>query len=269
MKKFSILAIAFAAIVFAACGGKKSAETTEEVDSLKSFEQQQIEASIKMHMDSIAAELGRIQHPSFIQESDKGGFELSKSEKQVKPDYLLAPSIAQKTTTLPEKYRVLSALSVDKRIAAAYEMPVEEYDEAITKLVAEINDPSFKDIEKQSSIFETTSDLYNEMEKNGRINYFWQLAAAALVEELYIVNQNSEKFLSTFNDETASNVTFRIILVLDAINRLTEYDEEIKPIDEALSPLSVLNATTVAEMKSQLEAAKDQIVAARNAIVQQ
>jgi L-serine deaminase len=95
------------------------------------------------------------------------------------------------------------------------------------------------------------------------------MAAAALVEELYIVNQNSEKFLSTFNDETASNVTFRIILVLDAINRLTEYDEEIKPIDEALSPLSVLNATTVAEMKSQLEAAKDQIVAARNAIVQQ
>ena len=146
-------------------------------------------------------------------------------------------------------------------------MPTEDYDKTITKLVADINDPSFKAIENAQTIFETTQTLYDEMEKNGRINYFWQLASAALVEELYIANQNADKFLSTFDDEAASNVTFRIILVLDAINRLAEYDPEIKPIADAVAPLEVLNATTVDEFKKQLAEAKDNIAAARSALV--
>jgi hypothetical protein len=105
------------------------------------------------------------------------------------------------------------------------------------------------------------------MNENGRINYFWQLAAASLVEQLYIANQNSEKFLSVFDDESASNVTFRIVLILDALNRLSEYDPEIKPVAEALAPLDVLNAMTLDEMKTQLAQAKDKIDAARAALI--
>ena len=182
MKKLSFLAIAFAVIALAACGGKKSAQAEEATDSLKSFEQQQIEASIKMHMDSIASELGKLKTLPFLNEG-KDGITLTKQEKQVKPDYLLDANVADEATTLTEKYRVLSALSVDKKIAALYEMPTEDYEKAITKLAADINDPSFKAIEDAGTIFETTSALYDEMEKNGRINYFWQLASAALVEQ--------------------------------------------------------------------------------------
>ena len=216
MKKFSILA--FAAIIFAACGGNKSANNAEEADTLKSFEQEQIEASIKMHFDSIAA-------------------------------------------------RVLSALSVDKRIANLYEMPVEDYDKAITKLAADIDDPSFKEIEDKGSLFETSSALYDAMDKNGRINYFWQIASAALVEQLYIVSQNKDKFLSTFTDETAANVTFRIILILDATNRLSQYDPEIAPVAAAMTPLEHLNATSVNELKAQMDDMKAEIEAARKALV--
>ncbi len=266
MKKLSIIAVALAAIVFASCGGKKSANTAEEADSLKSFEQQQIEASIKMHIDSISAEIAKLKQPAFVQEKN-GGITLSKEEKQVKPDYLLPASAAEDAATLAEKYRMLSALSVDRKIAELYEMPVEDYDKAIAKLIADINDPSFKDIEQTETIFETTQEIYDNMEKNGRINYFWQLASASLVEDLYIANQNADKFLSVFDDEAASNVTFRIILVLDAINRLSEYDPEIQPIAEALAPLEVLNATTVDEFKKQLAEAKDNITAARSALV--
>ncbi len=266
MKKLSIFAVALAAIVFAACGGKKSANTAEEADSLKSFEQQQIEASIKMHIDSISAEIAKLKQPAFVQEKN-GGLELTKEEKQVKPNYLLPASAAEDAATLAEKYRMLSALSVDRRIAELYEMPIEDYDKAIAKLIADINDPSLKEIEQAETIFETTQALYDKMEQNGRINYFWQLASAALVEDLYIANQNAEKFLSVFDDEAASNVTFRVILVLDAINRLSEYDPEIKPIADALAPLDVLNATTVDEFKKQLAEAKESIDAARTALV--
>ena len=92
MKKFSVLAIA--AILFAACGGQKNAQNTESADSLKSFEQQQIEASIKMHIDSIAADLGKLKQLPFVQENN-GGITLTKEEKQVKPDYLLPASAAE------------------------------------------------------------------------------------------------------------------------------------------------------------------------------
>ena len=266
MKKLSILAIAFAAVVFAACGGKKSEQAEVEADSLKSFEQQQIEASIKMHFDSIAAEIGKLKQLPFLSEGDDG-IKLTKEEKQVKPDYLLPVSAAEEATTLAEKYRILSALNVDKKIAALYEMPTEDYDKAITKLVADINDPSFKAIDDANTLFETSNVLYDEMEKNGRINHFWQMAAAALTEQLYIANQNPDKYLSTFTDEAASNVTFRIILVLDAINRLSEYDPDIQPVAKALAPLDVLNATSVAELKDQVAKAKDQINDARKAII--
>ena len=185
----------------------------------------------------------------------------------MKPDYLLNANIAEEATTLAEKYRALSALTVDKNIAKLYEMPIEDYDKAIGKLAADINDPSFKAVEKTGDIFKTTSELYDAMNENGRINYFWQLAAASLVEELYIVNQNSDKFLSTFNDEAAANVTFRIVLILDALNRLSQYDPEIKPVAEAVAPLDVLNATTVDELKSQLAEAKENIENARKALI--
>ena len=266
MKKLSILAIAFAAVVFAACGGKKSEQAEVATDSLKSFEQQQIEASIKMHFDSIASEISKLQQPDFVKE-EGNTITLTKEEKQVKPDYLLNANIAEEATTLAEKYRALSALTVDKNIAKLYEMPIEDYDKAIGKLAADINDPSFKAVEKTGDIFKTTSELYDAMNENGRINYFWQLAAASLVEELYIVNQNSDKFLSTFNDEAAANVTFRIVLILDALNRLSQYDPEIKPVAEAVAPLDVLNATTVDELKSQLAEAKENIENARKALI--
>ncbi len=265
MKKLTVLAIAFAAVLITACGGKKTENVAQE-DSLKSFEQSQIEASIKMHFDSIAAEFGKLKQPNFLKEG-KDGITLSNDEKKVKPEYLLPASAADEATTLAEKYRVLTALTVDKNIAKLYEMPIEDYDKAIAKLVADINDPSFKAIENIETVYETTTTLYDEMEKNGRINFFWQMAAASLVEELYIANQNTEKFLSAFDDEAVSNITFRVVLILDAINRLAEYDPEIKPVADALAPLDVLNATTVSELKSQLAEAKGQIEAARKSIL--
>jgi hypothetical protein len=265
MKKLSVLAIAFVAIAFAACGGKKT-QATEEADTLKSFEQQQIEASIKMHFDSIAAEISKLPQLPFLQENN-GGLALTKEEKQVKPDYLLSPSVADEATTLAEKYRILSALNVDKKIASLYEMPVEDYDKAIAKLSADINDPSFKNIEDSGTLYETSTALYEGMEQNGRINQFWQLASAALVEQLFVASKNSDKVLSIFDDEAAANVSFRIVLILDAVNRLAQYDPEIKPIADAIAPLDVLNATTVDELKTQVNEAKDKIEAARKAII--
>ena len=266
MKKLSIFAVAVAAMAFTACGGNKSAQNAEQEETAKSFEQEQVEASIKIHIDSLASELGQLKQLPIMQNGENG-IQLTDEEKQVKPDYLLDPALAENATTLAEKYRMLSALQVDKKIASLYDMPTEEYDKAINKLVADINDPSFKAIDDAATIFETSQILYDAMNENGRINYFWQLVSTALVEQLYVLSQNTEKFMVAFDDDAASNITFRIVLLTDAVARLAEYDAEIVPVAKAIEPLVVLNAISVDQMKAQLAEAKTEIVAARDALL--
>ena len=233
MKKSSFFAVALATMVFAACGGKKTTQNAEEVSAEISFEQEQIEASIKQNFDSLATQVGNLKQLP-IRKKD-GVITLSEEEMKVKPDYLLDPNISEKATTLAEKYRMLSALQIDKEIAELYEMPTTEYENRIASLFVDINDPSFKAIEGNSDVYETTQELYNAMNENGRINYFWQIVSTALVEQLYVVSQNTDKFLAAFDDETASNM--------------------------------FINATSVSELKEQLESAKDQIAAARQSLV--
>ena len=264
MKKLSMIAVAVAALAFTACGGKKSAEPVEE--TTKSFEQEQVEASIKLHIDSLASALGELKQLPIVQDGEDG-IKLTDEEKQVKPDYLLDPAIAENATTLAEKYRVLSALTVDKKIAAMYDMPTDEFDKAINKLAADVNDPSFKVLDNATDVFETSQALYDAMSENGRINFFWQLVATSLVEQLYVISQNSDKFLASFDDDAASNITFRIVLLTDAVARLAEYDEEIVPVAKAIEPLMVLNAISVDQLKAQVAEAKEEIDAARNALL--
>lgn len=265
MKQVKFFAVALATVIVASCGGNKQAQNAETADSLKSFEQQQIEASIKLNIDSLAAQMAQLKQLPIRQKD--GMIVLTEEERQVKPNYLLAPSLAEQATTLAEQYRVLSAFQVDKEIAELYGMPTADFENQIAKLLVDINDPSFDVLEDKSDIYEASSDLYKAMEENGRINFFWQIAATALVEQMYIISENTDKFLTAFDDNTASNVSLRVILIQDALNRLTEYDPEIIPVAEAFDPLTVINAVTVAELKDQLNDAKDEIAAARNSLL--
>ncbi len=265
MKKVKFFAVAFATIIVASCGGNKQAGNTEATDTLKSFEQQQIEASIKLNIDSLASQIAQLKQLP-IREKD-GMIVLTEEERQVKPNYLLSPSLAEHATTLAEQYRVLSALQIDREIAELYGMSTSEYENEIAKLLVDINDPSFEILEDKSDIYEASSDLYKAMDENGRINFFWQIASTALVEQLYIISQNTDKFLAAFDDNAASNVSLRVILIQDALNRLTEYDPEVIPVAEAFDPLTTINAVTVAELKDQLDDAKDQIEEARNGLL--
>ena len=70
MKKLSFLAVVFAAITFASCGGNKGAQSaTEEPDSLNSFEQEQIEAFIKQNFDSLASQISNLKQLPLAQKN--------------------------------------------------------------------------------------------------------------------------------------------------------------------------------------------------------
>ena len=266
MKKISIFAVALAAVTFISCGGNKSANADEQANAEKSFEQEQVEAKIKLELDSLSAELGKLKKVPFLQEGENG-LQLTEEEKQVKPDYLLSPSVAENAVTLSEKYRALAALCVDKKIAALYDMPTDEYEAAISKLAADIDDPSFKDIEDVSNIYETGQKLYDTMNENGRINYFWQMVAGSLTEEFFVMSQNSDKFVTAFDDETAAAITFRNVLLNEATSRLAGYDSEFEPVAKVVEALEPLDAITVDQLKAQIEEAKEKVSETRNELI--
>lgn len=270
MKKLTLAIVALAAMVLASCGGKTDANNGgADSDTIKSFEQEQIEAAVKMHLDSLASELTAMKGLSLNQAIKDGKISLTDEDKKVKPDYLVDPAIANDLTTMVQKYRALIVLTTDAKIAEAYGMDVAPYNEAIQKIAADVNDEYLKDFndataeDAQKSLIK----LYEGEEKSGRVNLFWQAATAAIVENLYIISQNTDKFIVAFDDKAASDITFRIILLKDAVERLMEYDPQMQSLKEALQPIKVLNATTVAELKEQLNQMKEQLAASRASLL--
>ena len=78
---------------------------------------------------------------------------------------------------------------------------------------------------------------------------------------------NAEKFLEGYDDEDVANITFRIVLILDAIDRLSVYDAEIQGLADAIQPLKKINATTVDELKKELAEIKNELAEARTNIL--
>lgn len=270
MKKLSIALAAFAAIALASCGGQTN-KNTEAADSdtiVPVFAQAKIEAGIKANLDSIAADFAKIQSSSLMDNIKDGKIALSDEEKKVQPDYLLDPSAANDLQTFSQKYRAITMLFADKAVAELYGMDAEPYKAAIAKLATEIGDPILsKASEADSDPMGNAETFYKDEEAAGRINFFWEVACAGTIEQLYIICQNVDKFLPEINDDFASNVTFRIALIQDALERLSQYAPELEDLCAAIKPLEKLNAVSVDQLKEQLKEMKPEIEESRNALL--
>jgi len=263
MKKISFLAAAAAAMVMVSCGGGKTAQDTETRDSLISFEQSQIEQKIMVELDSVASLWTKLNPVEGIFENGK--IQLSEDELKVKPDYLLDLSCVNDLSLLSQKYRALGMLIVDKKVAKLYNMDEEGYKSALTKLATDVNDPAIQLMANPTP--EDVQKFYDEERENGRINFFWEASAAAIMENLYVIVQNTEKFLPALDDQAASDLTYHIALLKISLDDLAAYDENIRNLDTILAPLDELNAISVAQLAQQLETMKSQIEAARGELL--
>lgn len=262
MKKFSFIVAAAAALVFASCGNQTKA--TEESQDTITFEQAQIEEKIMVELDSIADEWGKLSPVEGVLANGK--IELSDEEIKAKPDYLLDLNEVNNLSLISQKYRALGILAVDKQVAKLYKMDVEGYDAAISKIAADVNDPAVG-VKDEGEAAEMIKAMYIAEKENGRINLFWEQAAAVVVEQLYVISQNTDKFMPAFDDESASNITYHIALVKLALDDLATYDNNIKGLVEVLAPLNELNAISVDQLKEQLAKMKPQIEAARASLL--
>lgn len=272
MKK---IAFVFAtAAMLAACTGNKPQEPAQEVQEpaattrvakeiTESFEEQQIKAGMSVQLDSLTACWLRAGKSPVQVSLEQKSVTLSDDQKKVKPDYLLNPAeIMDKLESLSLKYRALTVLGIDKGVADIYEMP-DVYSEAVSKLAAEVNDPAMTYIMETGMENSDMSKVYEIEEQNGRANYFWEAAATGIIEQLYVLTKNQDMFLANFTDKDAEDITYRIVLLLDAYEDLGEYNLELRKLYNVLLPLEVLDAITVDQLREQLGQVAGQVEQAR------
>ena len=256
-------------IIAVVCGflilsNKNDVDIIEEVDNIKdtteteltnNFEQSNIEASIKMHLDSLASEVSRIK---FVQDSKRSSISTLPDSSPFVSDI---PNIS-----LLGKIRLLGALDVDRRMLNSQSSTL-DYNKKMKELLDDINYRLLNDYTSHGTISDLSFQLYNGLESDGRINLYWHLATATVVEQLYILSQNKERLINVMSDEQVCNITFGQVLILDAINRLKQYDPELVEIAEAIAPLYSINATSTSELKSQIVEFKGDIEYARSIIL--
>lgn len=259
MKYVSYILAAFAVMALAACDGNKAKGGDV---SGTSFDQSRIEAEIMEEIDSIA-ELWN-ERPAVHGVFTNGKVELSVDDIKAKPDYLLPLDAATDLSLLSQKYRALGMYAVDIKVAELYKMDTGDYKVAISKIAADVDD----ELLAEASNDDADPKAFYEGEKElGRINLFWEASAASIIETLYVISQNTDKFIPLFDDNTVADLTYHIALLKLSLDELATYDQNIKNLSELLAPLNDLNATTVAEFKAQISALTPKIQASRQALL--
>lgn len=266
MKKITLLLTAAMMVLVCACGNNQG--NKKKSDTKADIEEQYIKADLKIKLDSLVKEMGRLSTPVMV-DIQNGELTLTDKEKKNKPSYLLPASKADEAVTLNEKYRAFSMLSCDMRIAELYGMPVDSYKQALAKLMTEINSPIFTKAESQSGepLESRIESFYNEAVNSGTLNLFWEATVAGTVEQIYILTQNIDKFMPCFDDKAASEISYRFILVHEGIKSLIPYHPELERLQTILKPLEVINATTVKELRDQLLELKGAVENAREQLI--
>lgn len=269
MKKFALVLAAVAAVALTACSGKKAAqEETAQEPAQESFEEQQIKLGMKVELDSLTKAWLNLKPMAVVFNAQEGKVKLSDEQKKVLPDYLINPDSVTGALNLSLKYRAMVVFDVDKEVAKVYGMN-DVYTPAITKIAAEIDDPAVKylfNVDEQVTYQERMNEVYRLEEENGRANYFWEAAAASIIEQLYILGRNQEVFLASFTDDDAADITFHVGNLVDAYADLAEYNQELAKLYNVILPLQVLNAITVDELRTQLNQIDADVVNARKAL---
>lgn len=265
MKKYIVIILAAALVCLPSCKNKnkeqKEAQISENAEQL-------LADDIKINAQNLVESAKKLKVVPFVSTTPDGKVILSEKEKLVKPDYLLNPSVTNNLLTLSQKYRAISMLAADLAIANLYDMPKVDYQEAVSRLLVDINDEPMKTFASYDWDFIRTdpqpiSDLVDGEYAADRAVYFWDGMAASFIEQLYIVTRDIDKFMPMFTDEVASELTFNFVCLHEGLVQMVAIYPEMSGLNEVLLPLYTLNAINCDQLKEQLIAVKGDVEVAR------
>jgi len=277
MKKSLVLILAIALVAVPSCKNKGQkveeaapAATSTEIDF---NDKQQVAAElVKVETQNLIESASKIKPAPFASAKQDGRITLTAKEKLVKPTYLLDPASVTGLVTFSQKYRAISMLAVDKAIADMYEMPGNDYNNAILALLTDLGDEAISIFASTPWIdLETSKDAMRNLAEDeyaaGRQCYFWEGVAAILVEQIYVITRNIDKFMPMFTDETAADVTFNFICLHEGLKSVVAMNPEMESLNQSLDVLYKINAISVDQLRSQLMEIKDDVVVIRDSLL--
>jgi len=261
--------VAICCAMMVCCKNTKTTEPTpEEIQAQKVA----LADSVLAFVDSLADTYIDYSVNSF----DFNTIKLEDAEKLIKPDYLLDPSEAVSFVTKTQKVNALAIYCVELFIRYMYDMPVDEAKEAIAKLTAELNHPIDFSKVKDMTRTERIKKEYEAYKESGNVAYFWQFHNAIVCEMSYLVAQNPELFYSKITDEQWQAFNDRFGMIVDIVEELSKYDEEMLQLWEFgskykpyASDEEIISSNQNIETAKQFHIAnKDKYIARRNALLQ-
>ncbi len=274
MKRIAIALLLISALIVSACGNSSSKKKDAQTKSETSLQEQYLTEDLIIKIDSLVSgfqQLGVMPHMKAIQE---GTLVLTDREKRVKPTFLMPLAKVNDLVTLSQKNRALAVYSVDKAIAQLYGLPVEEYDQVIAQLLVDTDNVALMEgaevnVEINALDINTWVVTMGEeqMEKE-QIHMFFETMAAGILEALYFTSLDIPRYITYFNDQTAADVSYRFLLVVDGIESLIPYHPELESIRGILEPLKVINAINVKQLEEQLNTLATDIETARNKLLE-
>jgi len=229
-KNHLLIAMAMiAALTIVSCKNKKPDIQTQNQIQLQKIEYgEETLAVIDSLANAFAQSLG--QNPSPLD------VVLTEKEKLVKPDFLYDPKGIDTLIRREQKICALAMLEVDRTVRLAYEMPTEETDEAIAKLLADINfnfSPDDITIDSKSAS-QNITNIYQACKESGDLAAFWTFNAQAINEAEYIIAQNPELYLGKISIDTWHTYNKLWDLYVDASRELGKFDPEMEKLNELL-----------------------------------
>jgi len=272
-KSYILLALAMvAALSMVSCKNNKKAQepTQEEVEQMKQALTDTVLAWIDKFADvyCCAYENGVMLR----------GFELTEQEKLIKPDYLLDPAQVNNLVTRNQKICALAIYLVENDVRKIYDMPLDETNEAIAKLVADLNYPIEYDGNeiKDRSLSDRIKAEYNSCKENGTVSDFWVFQEAFGTELNYLIAQNPDLIFNRITDEQWQANVSRIRSCGEVITYIADYDEELAAFRTYMNKYRVsssneewekINATKESAKQFRI-ANKDNYSARRKALLQ-
>ncbi len=273
MRKIAIALLFASALILGACGNTASKKKDAGTKSDVSLQEQYLTQDLIIKIDSLIAgfqQLGVMPHMKAI---DEGTLVLTDREKRVKPTYLMPLARVNELITLNQKCRALAVYAVDREIAQLYEMPLEEYDKVIAQLMVDTDNVSLMEgaeIKVEVNALDVNSwivTMGKEQLGKEQMHLFFETIAAGIMESLYITSLDIPRYITYFNDQTASEVSYRFLLVVEGIKSLMPYHPELESIRGILEPLNVINAINVKQLEEQLNTLAVVIADGRNKLL--
>ena len=273
MRKIAIALLFASALIVGACGNTASKKKDAGTKSDISMQEQYLTQDLIIKIDSLIAGFQQLGVMPNMKAIDEGTLVLTDREKRVKPTYLMPLDRVNELITLNQKSRALAVYAVDREIAQLYGIPLEEYDKVITQLMIDTDNVApmeGAEIKVEVNALDVDSWIVTMGEEQlgkEQMHLFFETVAAGIMESLYITSLDIPRYITYFNDQTASDVSYRLLLVVEGIESLLPYHPELETIRGILEPLNVINAINVKQLEEQLNTLAAVIADGRNKLL--